>query len=385
MMQAAVLLLTSHPSQMAFRDLGNFNQKTGHLQSAIRYHTKCRDHCSISAHVIDMCLSCIDIAIEMGNYVYVRNHAMKAETAIESAGRGASLSSGGSTSSGPSKQTRGVHLPGMVAPQATKEEEARSKERQLLTDKLNLASGLADLGSGYYERAASSLLNLNAQNMKAAQEAGELYVSTGDIAMYTVLCGLASFDRAALKNSLLNNANLRSLLETEPHLKTLLSAFYENKYATVLEVLQKHAPRHLLDVHLSPHVPALVRAIQDRAIVAFAQPFSSVSLSRMATVFGWSEEDTKNHVLRLIQKGSLAARIDSQAGVVKAHQPDVRRELYEKALAVGQQVDEATKKVQLRMKLLQHDLIVKDTTRGAGGGPRPGQARTMPMAEDGSE
>jgi COP9 signalosome complex subunit 1 len=52
--------------------------------------------------------------------------------------------------------------------------------------------------------------------------------------------------------------------------------------------------------------------IQSRAIVQYFTPFSSVSLSRMAGAFGYSESKMDAEVLRLIEEGCLKARIDSR-------------------------------------------------------------------------
>lgn len=345
--------------QMAYRDLGNFERKVGDLQAATRYHSKVREYSTLPSHVIDMCLALIELALELGNFTSVRNSVAKAQAAIDSAGSG-SLSSSGASSSAAGKQSRAVNLPGMVAPQATRQEQAQEKEKQMLLDKLTLALGLADLAQGHYARAARHFTKLNNVGVRAIAEAGHLDVAPGDIAMYAVLCGLASFERSAVKSHLLENSNLRSLLETEPHLKAILSTFYESKYADTLELLHKHGARHLLDVHLSHHVEGLVNSIRDKAVVAFTRPFTSVSLARMAASFGWTEEETKEHAIRLIQNGSLAARIDTKRGVLKSHEVDPRRDLFHHALSVGEELEQATRKVQLRVKLLQHDLIVKD-------------------------
>lgn len=349
---------------MAYRDLGNFHHRAGDLHAAVRFHTKSREYCTLPAHVLDMCLAVIQLAFEMGNYTFVRNHVVKAESALDngSGSLGGNAADGNNTSRA-TKQTKAVHLPGMVAPQASKQEQAESKEKQIIINRLAIASGLADLGQGYFARAARTLLNLDPVSVKAAASEGLSPVSPGDIAMYAVLCGLATFDRAAVKRQLVENSSLRSLWENEPHLKPILHAFFTSEYATALHLLEKHNPRHLFDIHLSQHVPALLTSIQDNAVTSFTKPFSSVSLDKMASSFAWTQDETRAHVIRLIQNGTLKARIDTKRGVLKANQPDVRRQLFENAMQVGDQLEETSRKVQLRIKLLQHDLVVKDSNR----------------------
>lgn len=47
---------------MGYRDLGDFQRKSGDLQGAVRSYTQSRDYCTTSQHVLDMCLSIIDVS-----------------------------------------------------------------------------------------------------------------------------------------------------------------------------------------------------------------------------------------------------------------------------------------------------------------------------------
>lgn len=94
---------------MGYRDLGNHHHQIGDLQGSIRQHTKSRDYCTQTSHIVELCLSVIDASLESGNYAFVRNYVTKAEAAVETMA--------------PSKEEKGeaaksktasVHMPGMV-------------------------------------------------------------------------------------------------------------------------------------------------------------------------------------------------------------------------------------------------------------------------------
>lgn len=71
-------------------------------------------------------------------------------------------------------------------------------------------------------------------------------------------------------------------------------------------------PRHVLDIHLSHHIDVLLSQIRSRAIVQYFAPFSTTSLGRMATAFGWTETLMQAEVVRLIGTKDLKARVDSR-------------------------------------------------------------------------
>lgn len=46
---------------MAHRDLGEHHRATGDFASALKHLTKLREFCSTSQHVLDMCLSVLEV------------------------------------------------------------------------------------------------------------------------------------------------------------------------------------------------------------------------------------------------------------------------------------------------------------------------------------
>lgn len=46
---------------MAHRDLGSFYRATGDYPTALKHYTKSREFCTTSQHVLDMCLSVLEV------------------------------------------------------------------------------------------------------------------------------------------------------------------------------------------------------------------------------------------------------------------------------------------------------------------------------------
>jgi COP9 signalosome complex subunit 1 len=126
--------------------------------------------------------------------------------------------------------------------------------------------------------------------------------------------------------------------------------------------------RHYVDIHLSTHVQDLTRLIRDKCLVLYLKPFASIKLERMSAAFGWSVDDVEKAVVGLIQSGEIKARVDSLnkvnvvfawvfgkrlsvAQVLKAREVDARAELYVRAITAGADMQSATRKLLLRLRL----------------------------------
>jgi COP9 signalosome complex subunit 1 len=135
--------------------------------------------------------------------------------------------------------------------------------------------------------------------------------SPSDIAIYGTLCALATFERRQIRSKLLENEDFSYYLEQEPYMREIIEAYLSSKFRVVLQLLERHSSRHLLDNLLSPHVKALVSFIKDRALVLYFGPFASIRLESLADAFGLTLEDTEKSVVSLIQNGSIKGRVDS--------------------------------------------------------------------------
>jgi len=190
-------------------------------------------------------------------------------------------------------------------------------------------------------------------------------VSPGDIAVYGVLCALATLPRSSIVARLGltqpgtgKGASTTSepppfayFLEQEQYVRELVDAYVASKFKTVLDILDRLSARHSLDIILSPHIQELTQNIRDRAIVLYFQPFASIRLDRMALAFGLPADELEKLVVKLIQAGKIKGRVDSQNKILRAKDQDQRTAMFARAEEVGRNIQSSNRKLLLRIRL----------------------------------
>ncbi|KAI0357031.1 G protein pathway suppressor 1 [Trametes cingulata] len=326
--------------RMAHRDLGDFFRAVGDHNSALKHYTKSREFCTTSQHVLDMCMSVIELLMEQRNYSHIATYVFKAESALDAA-----------------SAVRGQTGPEAPAGSAQANKEKRNAEREKVQTKLDVATALSHFGQSNYEKAAQTFLK--AGPVKGLEDWSGKLIAPGDIAIYATLSALATFSRPAIRTQILDNDNFGMYIEQEPYIRELLESYMNNRFKNVLEILERYSTRHYVDIHLYHHVANLTNLIRSKALVLYFQPFSSIKLERMGQAFGWSIDELEQQVVALIQSGEIKARVDRQNKILKAKETDQRAALFAKAIKSGQDMQAANRKLLLRMRLQQADLIVK--------------------------
>ncbi|GAA96143.1 uncharacterized protein L969DRAFT_91597 [Mixia osmundae IAM 14324] len=355
--------------RIGHRDIGNFLHSVGDLQGSLKSFGKSREFGTITAHIIEMSLSIIDVVLELQQYGAIKSHASKAlsHLAHPRPAQGATDKSTGSAA-----QSDNVKIASLANASITDARTQLAKDKQLneTRDRLAIASGIAELGQGSYHTVLPSFLSSSALSDETSDGTDESvgrplpvgcgldgYVSTADLAIYVVLCAIATLERNALKARIIDNPGIRSLLEYEPYLKDLLSAFYSGQYRQGLELLELHKSRFMLDLHLSPHVPALFDHIRSRSVLQYFEPYEAVQLSRMATDFGWNDMTTEHYVLQAIQSGSLQARLDCRDRVVRTRKDDVRTELFAQTIQLQRKQARQSEDLAYHFRLIQSNYV----------------------------
>ncbi|KAI0041260.1 hypothetical protein FA95DRAFT_1501753 [Auriscalpium vulgare] len=328
--------------RLAHRELGTFHRSSGNFEAALRHHTKSREFCATSQHMLDMCLSVLELLLEQRNFAHIPTYLFKAESALDAL-------IAAPAPAAPSASTASASTPAISK---------KSDTIRAIEAKLALCNALSQLSNGAYSKAAQSFAN------GAPGDWSGVIVSGGDIGVYGTLCALATMGRAELKRRLSEDG---SMGEGEG-MKELLEAWMASRFKGVLDILDRLSTRHLLDPLLAPHIFNLTSHIRSRALVLYFQPFATIRLERMSAAFGWSVEHTEKEVVALIQRGEIKGRVDSQNKILKARSSDPRAELYAHALQAGAEMQSATRKLLLRMKLQQAELVVRKTSTNSGGG-----------------
>lgn len=297
--------------RVAQNELGDFFYHRGDLNAALKCYVRSRDYCTNSKHILQMCMNVIKVSIEMGNYAHVSNYVAKAE------------------------QTPDLTDKVVIA-------------------KLKVCSGLANLSGKKYKQAAKKFLETTFDLGTNFNEV----VSPQDVAVYGALCSLATFERSELKK-VIDSSTFRSFLELVPEVRELLSDFYFSRYASCLKHLDKLKNSMLLDIHLHEHVESLLQKIREKALVQYFSPFTSVDMQEMAKAFNTTVVGLEKELSKLIFEGLIQARIDSHNMRLLARQTDQRSTTFEKTIHTGEEFQEHTKALILRMSLMKNDFIVK--------------------------
>jgi len=282
----------------------------------LKCYVRTRDYCTTAKHIIQMCLNVIRVSIEMGNYTHVVNYVSKAE------------------------QT----------PDLTD---------KIVISKLKVCAGLANIENRKYKVAARKFIETIIDLSNNFTEV----IAPQDIAIYGGLCALATFDRSELKKKVIDNANFRSFLELTPEIRELINDFYSSNYASCLKTLNKLKPNLQLDIHLHEHVESLYQKIRNKALVQYFSPFSSIDLNTMAAAFNTTVTGLEKELSKLIMEDSIQARIDSHNKRLYARHTDQRSATFDKTLGMGDEYQDNTKAMLLRVNLLRNDFMVKPPRR----------------------
>ncbi|KAI6019127.1 26S proteasome subunit RPN7-domain-containing protein [Pisolithus marmoratus] len=356
--------------RMGHRDLGDFFRATGEFGLALKHYTKSREFCSTSQHVLDMCMSVLELVIEQRNYAHIPSYVYKAEGALESLTIGSAVANATSPSASTSQVPQGSAMAmGTGASSTTSgaglgassmigsagggssqvSQSRKSTDRDHIHTKLEFVLALSHLGTGAYDKAAVAFLRLGPPE-QLGDWIGKL-VAPSDIAIYGALCALASLSRSFVKAQLVDNPTFATYIEQEPYVRELVQAYMASDFKKVLDILSRNSIRHNTDIHLSPHTPELTRLIRHVSLVLYFAPFETVRLERMADALGWSVEEVEREVVGLIQGGRIVGRVDSRGKILVAKKTDHRAELFSRAMKMASEMEKTNRKLLLRMRL----------------------------------
>jgi len=324
--------------RMGHNDLGNHFYAVGNLNEALKSFMRTRDYGTTTKHTLDMCLSIIRVAIEMGNFSHVTNNVAKAET-----------------------------------------------QPDLSTDisvvaKLRAAAGLAHLDGGKYKQAAQKFTQMKIEvgkennqpvikNIHPDELCYSEVIAPQDVAVYGGLCALATFERPELASKVMEDSAMKQFLELVPDVREIISDFYHSRYSSCLALMEKIRGDLMLDMYMNAHVDKLYNMIRSKALIQYFTPFASVQMEMMAQAFSTTVPELQKELTELIMKKDIKARIDSHNKIIYARQADQEVSTFHKALQTGLEYERQTKALLLRLDLIRNDMSIK-ASRSIHGPPR---------------
>lgn len=224
----------------------------------------------------------------------------------------------------------------------------------LVAAKTRALTGLLALTDGNYRTAANHFMEVDSAIINNFNNV----ILAEDIVVYTTLCTLATHDFADMKANLMESKTFKSLLETTPEIRGVLQNFAASNYGHILQFLESKSQQMSLDIYLSSHWSKLMALVWDRAIVQYFTPYKSLSIAKMSESLHKDEVLLENDLVRLIGKGNLSARIDSETHTLHSKVQNDRE-------VAMKRVKEATdvhtlnvKQSLLRLSLLQNKFVV---------------------------
>eukprot|EP00039_Didymoeca_costata_P023820 m.8438 g.8438 ORF g.8438 m.8438 type:complete len:452 (-) comp3892_c0_seq1:126-1481(-) len=296
-----------------FMDIGDHYFSMADYDNAYNRYLRCRDHHTTSAHVVTMCIKAIKCAVEKSDWLNVHTHVGKAETALD------------------------------------------GKKNEKVVSRLKCYSGLAHLAQGEFTEAARHFLNANFDYCAELSD----FISQRDIAIYGGLCALAAYDRNRLQSSVMDNKSFKEFLELVPQVRELLKAFCSSRYAKCLNLLNTMKSDLLLDIYLEYHINDLYERIREKALVQYFSPFLSVDMNKMAESFNCSVKELEKDLIKLISKGKIQARIDSDKKILHARTVNKRTSTFAEAMQLADYYDVHSKGILLRAAMMRNNLMVR--------------------------
>lgn len=228
--------LNKESIRAAYLELGNFWKAIGMLKESMRCHLRSRDFCTSSKQSGQMCLSVIELGIDLRQFSYVNSYVTKAENTVN-----------------------------LVS------------SEPLTAAKLRVSSGLSLLENGNYADAAKKFTEVS---IDLGPEFNSV-ISPEDIALYGAVLSLAALDRSEIQKHVFDSSTFKQRLELLPWMRDAIRHFARAEYGEFLSIVDSKKGDMYLDVHLHRHVDKILEQMRDRCLVQYFFPYLSVSLESM--------------------------------------------------------------------------------------------------------
>jgi COP9 signalosome complex subunit 1 len=307
---------------MGNEDLGHFYFDTGDYGGAQKAYMKMREHCTSNKHLADMTLRLVYVSIAQKSWLGVQTNLAKVEAA-----------------------------------------QLKGDDKTKLEPIVSACSGLSHMAVSNFREAANHFLKTSPTYLTAEPAANITWqkdvISPNDVAVYGGLCALASMDRSDLQDKVLANSEFRNFLELEPHIRRAINLFCNSKYSACLEVLEGYRNDYLLDVYLSKVLNTMYSKIRTKSIVQYFIPFSCVTLDEMASKFPTTDYRIEDELERMINDGTLDARIDLVDRLLISPPTNPRHNVHAEALAMAESYDHTLRLRLTRLNMLAGGMEIK--------------------------
>ncbi|PVU84830.1 hypothetical protein BB560_007253 [Smittium megazygosporum] len=167
--------------------------------------------------------------------------------------------------------------------------------------------GISNMAIGNYKKAAEIF-----SSVEYSRENDFMGMFTEkDIAMYGIICALASLPKLAIRTTCMKSINFLHFLEHDIQLKKSLECFLKGELLEFSALIQDKMILLEIDTYLRNIYPDLLKSVQNNLIVMYIIPRTTADLSVMATSCLFSSSDSLILALeQLISKGKIFCRLN---------------------------------------------------------------------------
>ena len=340
--------------RMGCNDIGDHYERRGELSLALKSFLRNRDYSHPAKYELEFVLNVLRVKINIPHLHQIESFAMKGE--------------------------KNSLLEQKVADAPTV-----SKTKKALAARMKVCCGLAHLHGKKYKSAARKFVAAEPELQYASAQPmadwAKFVISPRDVAVYGGLCALAEFDRADLKQLVIDEGcSFRQYLELSPEMREMVADFYCSRYPSCLRNLSVLCETLAYDIHLSAHLPALKEKIRSRALIQYTSAYVKLDLHVMAEAFNTDLSSLEDEVAKLIISGAVALRIDSEKKHLVAKKEALRAVTFGKSVAAGEEALKAGKLLMLRTNLVREKFLARPPN-GALGAAAAGAAGIMAAGE----
>ncbi|KAL7078571.1 hypothetical protein ACQ4LE_002163 [Meloidogyne hapla] len=333
----------------------------GNLNDALKLYSRgMREYCTSPNQIIQMLISWINVTVYAEQWSKLSILLPQADRAINEMIERENVSTT-TTNSNTFATTQYSSLQSLQIPART----SKLQKELILSSKAKILAvyGLYSLQNKNYKGAAERFMMIDLDVLNYPQ-----LISPSDVAIYALICALATFSRTELKEKVLGSPLFRKSLESEPKLIELLQRFCQSQFGICLDILNDLRDQLLLNIYLAPHISFLYSLIRQSALIQYFDTYLSSEIGQMAVEFRTSVDQLESELISLIEKGLLKAKIDSYKKVLYAKFSDNRTEIYERffgyiffkfknfkrVLNLRKRISQHANSVLLRAALLNH-------------------------------
>lgn len=364
-LQSRLLTAQSHLAKEAVRSayisLANFHKSRGFLKEAFSSILKARDYCTAHLHTAETYLQAVELCFDMKNYGTQLNSFVRK---LQQAANGVV---GSSTS---------------------------SDVASILTAKVSVVYALSLLQEGNYSDAANQLVSISIDLTNQFNSV----ISAEDVVLYSVLLGLATFDRhivqrvffpdtsfhsasavgststsaSSLQQDNTTNtqpSTLKQRLELVPWVSDAIRYYVRAQYGKLFLLLEQHRIELQLDLRISPHLDTLYHMIRNKCILQYIAPYSSVDFRTMRREFDVNHlvensQQLEDFVANLITTGCLPhARINLQHGTIVTKKGTPQRDTRRRVELLGDRLLRDVEAILLRMSCFQENILIQTSSQ----------------------